>query len=86
MAKGKMKKRKMTVTLEDGLVITFIKENKTVKFIMLNGGCIHENEVDEDSIQAKVGKPLSFTYYYGYGSRDELNSEDNLIKEIIYSS
>ena len=73
----------MTVTMEDGLTITFIKEKKTVKFVMFNGGCFNENEVDEDSIHAVVGEPLSFTYYYGYGSSEEKSSATP-VKEIKY--
>ena len=79
-----MKKGKMTVTMEDGLTITFIKKSKTVKFIMLNGGCINENEVDENSIHAIVGEPLTCTYYYGYGSSDEITTATP-VKQIAYS-
>ena len=76
-----MKGRKMTVTMEDGLAITFLKENKTVKFVMFNGGCFYENDVDDSSIHAVVGEPLSFAYYYGYGSRDVITTETP-VKEI----
>ena len=63
----------MTVTMEDGLKFVFFyeedeedDEDGTLKFVMCNGGCSHENEVREGSIHAVVGEPLSF-YYYGYG-------------------
>ena len=78
-----MKHRRMTVTMEDGLQIDFFKEGKQVKFVMFNGGCINENDVDEDSIHAVVGEPLSFDYYYGYGSRDHVKT-DTPVKEIVY--
>ena len=78
----------MIVTMEDGLKIVFFyeddeedDEDNTLKFIMCNDGCIYENEVQEGSIHAVVGEPLSFTYYHGYGSRKELKTE-TLVKEI----
>lgn len=74
----------MTVTMEDGLKMVFFKENDedhTLKFVMFNGSCFHENEVREGSIHAVVGEPLSFTYYCGYGSSENVKTE-TLVKEI----
>lgn len=76
----------MIVTMEDELKIVFFKddeEDNTLKFVMCNGGSFHENEVEEGSIHAVVGEPLSFTYYYGYGSSEDLKLE-TLVKEIEY--
>lgn len=73
----------MTVTMEDGLVINFIKENDEVSFIMINESSIQQNEVNEGSIHAVVGEPLSFTYYYGYGSSQKAET-GTPVKEIEY--
>lgn len=78
-----MEHDKMTVTMEDGLKIVFFKEDDCVKLIMLNGGCIHENEVREDTIHAVVGEILTFTYYHGYGSSSEVKT-GTPVKEIEY--
>ena len=78
----------MTVTMEAGWKFVFFyeddeedDEDSTLKFVMCNGSCFHENEVREGSIHAVVGEPLSFTYYYGYGSSDDIKTE-TLVKEI----
>lgn len=79
-----MEHDEMIVTMEDGLRIVFFKDDEddnTLKFLMCNGGCFHENEVREGSIHAVVGEPLSFTYYYGYGSSENVKTE-TLVKEI----
>lgn len=78
-----MEHDKMIVTMEDGLRIVFFKENDNLKFVMCNGGCFNENEVREGSIHAVIGEPLTFTYYYGYGSSEEAKT-GTPVKEIEY--
>lgn len=82
--KFKMKKGKiMTVTMEDGVVVSFFYSDGEAWFTLCNGAGFHSNEVDESSIQAVVGEPLSLSYYYGYGSREDIKTETR-IKSIEY--
>jgi len=82
--KFKMKKGKiMIVTMEDGLSISFYYDNGEAWFTFCNSAGIHSNEVDESSIQAVIGEPLSLSYYYGYGSSEKIKTETK-IKSIEY--
>lgn len=77
-----MEHDKMIVTMEDGCQVTFLKENDNLRCIVFNGACFNENEVRKGSVHAVVGEPLTFTYYYGYGSSEDLKT-GTPVKEII---
>jgi hypothetical protein len=70
-----MEHDKMTVTTENGTCFNFFKENDTLKLIIFDNIHFQENEIREDSIHAVIGEPLTFTYYYGYGSSEEFTSK-----------
>jgi len=64
------------------IVVFFYSDGETW-FTLFNGVGFHSNEVDESSIQAVVGESLSLSYYYGYGSREEIKPETK-IRSIEY--
>lgn len=78
-----MEHDKMTVITEDGLRFGFYREGGKLKFVMFDGKCEYNKEVKEGSINAVLGKPLTFTYYYGYDSSEDASTEAPVI-EIIY--
>ena len=72
--------KKMKVTMEDGFIIVFFYD-----FIDIwddegdKTWCsINSNRVDASTVRVVIGEPLSFDYYYGYGSRDTVKTETNV--------
>ncbi len=74
MANTKKTRIPRRVTMEDGLEIIFSRRKNEVRMLLCNGGMINDNVVDESTIHAVIGEPLTFDYYYGYGSRDTIKT------------
>lgn len=78
--------KKMKVTMEDGFIIVFFYDfidiwddegDKTWWFSYCSGS-FNFNRVDASTVRVVIGEPLSFDYYYGYGSRDTVKTETNV--------
>ena len=80
----KMQKNKiMTVTMEDGVVVTFFYQNGQPWFTMFNGAAFFSNQFEEASLHAVVGKPLLLSYYCEYGAVEKVKTETK-VKSIEY--
>lgn len=77
-----MEPRGMTVIMEDGFRMYFIKEDGQIKCFYLRCNTYHENNVSEESIHIVKGDPLSFLYYEG--SKEETFKTEAPVKEFNY--
>ena len=74
-------RNEMTVVAEDNCTIVFRKERGVVRTVIYDGCILSFVQVNESSIIAKIGKPLEFDYYNGYGNCNHASTETP-VKEI----
>lgn len=68
-------KERTLVTIEDGTQAVFLKLEYGMRCQMYLKTACFENDVVPDSIQMEEGKPLQYSYYYGYQQIDTFVSE-----------
>ena len=86
--KIEVKSGQTTVTMADGLRISFYRNRGKVSFVVLDGTgfygkVFYDNEVEETSIQKTDGGYLDFYYYTEFGTKEHIRTKTT-IAEVDY--